>query len=293
MNICGVIYRIVNVINGKCYYGSTINAETRWKTHIYSLKKNKHHNIHLQRSWNKYGEDNFIFEIVEIDIPKNELFLIEQNYINKNIDGYNLGSAGGGDNITNHPNKNEIIEKRSKKIRENVSNLSEHERKIKWGKNKKENPRYIDGRSYTGKKCKMCDNVVDFNLKSGICYKCRDRKGNNNPFYGKFHNQETKDKISKANTGRIMSDKEKESITGKNNGRYMGTYHTPWGIFPSSSQAEKNNTLMKSAAIHRLCLNPDNIIQRIGNSKFLQSYGSECVGKTYRDLGFWFEPKQP
>jgi group I intron endonuclease len=293
MEKCGIIYRIINVINGKCYYGSTINADKRWKKHIQTLNKNVHHNVHLQRSWNTYGEKNFIFEIIEKDIPKDKLFLIEQNYIDNNIGGYNLGKAGGGDQLANHPNKKEIIEKRSKTQKKNVGKMSEEEKKIKWGKNGNENPKYIDGRSYTGKKCKNCDNMVNFYLKSGICNKCRNRTGNNNPFYGKTHNQETKDKISKANIGRIMTDEAKESITGENSGRYIGTYHTPWGMFPSSSQAEKNNLFMKSAAIHRICLNPDNIIKRIGKSKFLKDYGLSCIGKTYRDLGFWFDPKQP
>lgn len=289
----GVIYKITNSANGKCYYGSTLNIEKRWKTHISTLNKNKHHNIHLQRSWNIYGKDCFVFEIVESDIPENMLFLIEQSYIDKNTNGYNLGKAGGGDNLTNHPNKKEIIEKRSETQNKHISNLSEQERKIKWGKNGKENPRYIDGRSYKGKKCKKCDNTVNFHLESGICGKCRDRTGGNNPFYGKFHSEESKNKISKANSGKTMTKEAKKAITGENNGRYMGTYHTPWGIFPSSSQAEKNNSYMKSAAIHRICLNPDNIILRVGKSKFLQSQGLSCIGKTYRELGFWFEPKQP
>lgn len=288
----GIVYRIVNVVNSKVYYGSTVDVCKRWKRHVYDLDNNIHHNVYLQRSWNKHGKENFIFEIVEKDIPKDDLHLVEQSFIDLNLGGYNLGVAGGGDNLSNHPNKKHIIEKRSKSHKIYLDNLSEQERKNKYGKKGENNPRYIDGRS-NGKKCKTCDNVVSFYLESGICGTCRDRTGNNNPFYGKTHSQETKNKLSVANSGRIMSSEAKESITGKNSGRYIGEYHTPWGVFSSSSQAEKANPLMKSAAIHRICLNPDNTIQKIGKSKFLFDYGPACIGKTYRDIGFWFEPKLP
>ena len=62
------VYKIRNIINDDCYIGSTSNSSGfnhRWRTHIYALNHNKHHSIILQRAWNKYGKDNFIFEIIE------------------------------------------------------------------------------------------------------------------------------------------------------------------------------------------------------------------------------------
>jgi group I intron endonuclease len=56
------IYKIMNNINGDCYYGSSINVEKRWGRHIYELKRGSHHNSILQRAWNKYGEVNFTFD---------------------------------------------------------------------------------------------------------------------------------------------------------------------------------------------------------------------------------------
>lgn len=58
------IYQITNIANGKRYIGSSKNIWTRWKTHTLQLRKNEHHNLHLQRSWNKYGEDNFIIAAI-------------------------------------------------------------------------------------------------------------------------------------------------------------------------------------------------------------------------------------
>lgn len=61
---CG-IYKILNLINDKCYIGQSIDLDHREYEHFWSLKSNKHHNIHLQKSFNLYGEENFIFEVIE------------------------------------------------------------------------------------------------------------------------------------------------------------------------------------------------------------------------------------
>lgn len=60
-----VIYRIRNIVSGKFYVGSTINMKERTRTHRNKLRTGKHHTPHLQAAWNKYGEECFIFEVVE------------------------------------------------------------------------------------------------------------------------------------------------------------------------------------------------------------------------------------
>lgn len=47
------------------YIGSSLNIEDRWRHHKYLLNKNKHHNYKLQRAWNAYGDESFVFEILE------------------------------------------------------------------------------------------------------------------------------------------------------------------------------------------------------------------------------------
>lgn len=49
------IYIIKNILNNKIYVGSTIDIKKRWRDHKWHLKENKHHNSHLQASYNKYG----------------------------------------------------------------------------------------------------------------------------------------------------------------------------------------------------------------------------------------------
>ena len=78
---CG-IYKIENKVNGKIYIGSSIEVHVRLMNHKYMLRANKHDNEYLQKSFNKYGEDNFIFSLVELcDIA--ELIVKENFYIDK------------------------------------------------------------------------------------------------------------------------------------------------------------------------------------------------------------------
>ncbi len=74
------IYRIVNQVNGKFYIGSATNIASRWSTHRQSLRKGKHHSIHLQRAWDKYGEAAFVFEDLE-EVDVSQLIEREQFYL--------------------------------------------------------------------------------------------------------------------------------------------------------------------------------------------------------------------
>ena len=59
------IYKITNLVNGKFYVGSSVRPRTRFGEHRRTLRTGEHHCGHLQRAWNKYGEANFRFEVVE------------------------------------------------------------------------------------------------------------------------------------------------------------------------------------------------------------------------------------
>jgi group I intron endonuclease len=49
------VYSITNTINNKIYVGSTIDLNSRYRTHFYMLSIQRHGNTHLQRAYDLYG----------------------------------------------------------------------------------------------------------------------------------------------------------------------------------------------------------------------------------------------
>ena len=94
MNNMTVVYKITNLINNKIYIGSSKNYNKRKYMHLHNLKLNKHHNKHLQSSFNKYGECNFNFNIVE-ECLKEDLIKKEQYYIDTLKPEYNICKIAG------------------------------------------------------------------------------------------------------------------------------------------------------------------------------------------------------
>lgn len=96
MTVSGV-YTITNLKNGKVYIGSTVNFENRWDRHKDDLRHVHHHNIYLQRAWNKSGEDSFEFGILEYLDNINNLVKAEQfwmdAYREEGRELYNVGEC--------------------------------------------------------------------------------------------------------------------------------------------------------------------------------------------------------
>lgn len=103
------IYKITNLCNGKMYVGQSSDIQHRWIMHKSELRCNHHGNKYLQNAWNKYGEDNFSFDVIEEcpydDLDEREEYWIRElnTYVNyENSNGYNLTVGGGGTKIY-HP----------------------------------------------------------------------------------------------------------------------------------------------------------------------------------------------
>lgn len=191
------IYKIQNIVNGKCYYGSSKNIKKRWKTHLNQLKRVKHINCVLQNVWNKYGEDNFIFEVVE-ECDVNILLETEQKYLDSNPE-YNIGlSANGGDNISKNPNKNFIIEKIKKGGKLWRDSLPNEERKERFSKPLDKNPNWKGGCSFV-----YCNCGKKIGYGHIYCQKCRPRSNEDNPFFGKKHSKEVLNKSKERMLGNI------------------------------------------------------------------------------------------
>lgn len=75
------IYQIRNLINNKIYIGCAFLLGNRKWRHFKELVLNRHPNSKLQNAFNKYGKENFTFELIEL-CKKEILLEREQYYLN-------------------------------------------------------------------------------------------------------------------------------------------------------------------------------------------------------------------
>lgn len=98
----GYIYNIINTMTNQRYVGQTIDIKRRKQEHLSNLKNNKHPNIKLQNSWNKYGENNFNFTYQSYEINSkdelNQLEILAIKYYDSYNNGFNLTLGGDGGN---------------------------------------------------------------------------------------------------------------------------------------------------------------------------------------------------
>lgn len=103
------VYRIRNILDDMRYVGSTQDLEQGWIDRRRALRKGKHHNIRLQRAWNKHGEENFIFEVEEEVVGDNKALLgQEQIYLDEGFELgilYNVARKAGGGNFGEEVNQ--------------------------------------------------------------------------------------------------------------------------------------------------------------------------------------------
>ncbi len=91
-NIPGV-YTITCTANGRVYVGSAIEISNRFRRHVRTLNEGTHHNAHLMRAGGKYGQEAFVFELVEVVTDVSLLREREQWWIDRlNVvnNGFNL-----------------------------------------------------------------------------------------------------------------------------------------------------------------------------------------------------------
>lgn len=90
------VYVIECLSTGKKYIGSSKKIQDRFTSHKRVLTRGKHHNPYFQNAWNKYGEEDFDFRILEkceLDVLREKEAHWIKHYNTTNPDlGYNLTS---------------------------------------------------------------------------------------------------------------------------------------------------------------------------------------------------------
>lgn len=89
------IYKIINVVNNKFYVGSAVNLRKRKSRHFSELRTGKHKNRHLLAAWNKYGEQAFVFAVVEEVEDRALLLEAENRWLKEHVGKdycYNIGT---------------------------------------------------------------------------------------------------------------------------------------------------------------------------------------------------------
>jgi len=98
------IYWIRNLNNGKIYVGSSQDARHRWFEHKCDLRKDRHHNSILQKSWRKHGETAFEFELLMTCHPS-MLEWYEQQFLDQWKPEYNISPSAESPRGAKHRKK--------------------------------------------------------------------------------------------------------------------------------------------------------------------------------------------
>lgn len=180
------IYKITNLVNGKIYVGRASFLKKRGWEHFRTLRLGKHHNEYLQKSFNKYGEINFIFEVIEY--CEVEELIAREDYWCKNLQanisekGYNIALTDEKSGFYKHSEETKI--------------------KISKGlKGKKKSPEHIE-------------NCRNSNIGKRHTQEHKDKikewyKNNKHPLLNKIVSEETKRKMSMSRKGKPSNNRRK------------------------------------------------------------------------------------
>ena len=157
------IYKIVNLINGKCYIGQTKQKiSKRFANHISNAKKKV--NRYLYDAMNHYGYENFSIELIEDGIIKEKIDETEIKWIAelKTLDptfGYNMTKGGGG----GHTLANWSEDRKKEHYRHQAENRA-------WSYPRGEETRKKIGDAHRGKIIpqEMRDRISETNKRKGI-----------------------------------------------------------------------------------------------------------------------------
>jgi len=190
MKICG-IYKIQSKLKPeRLYIGSTVSIKGRWRVHLHTLRNNKHHSKKLQNHYNKYGESDLVFIIIEPCLS--EFLIIREQYYLDILKSYfnNCKIAGSPLGVKHSKEDN------------------------------KKNSERLKGRKFsdeTRKRISEAKKGQGLGRKQSI-ETCRKKAESHK---GLRHSEETRKKIGDANKKRIISEETRDKMR-ENGSRFKG-----------------------------------------------------------------------
>jgi group I intron endonuclease len=188
------IYKITIEGCERFYIGSALDFAKRRSHHISELRGSRHRNTHLQRAYEKYGEDKFSFEIVE-ECATDDLIAREQVWIDKYDFSALINICPTAGNTLGRKHSDET----RKLISENhydVSGKSNPQYGLRgelspnWGRKHSDETRRKISEANKGKE--------PWSKGKKRPKHSEKMAGENNHFYGKKHTDEAREAISKA-----------------------------------------------------------------------------------------------
>ena len=136
-----IIYKVTNKVNGKIYIGQTVRTleQRKWQ-HLDAAKHGC--KTHFYNAIRKYGEDNFVFEVIDEASSIQELNALERYYIAKfNCikEGYNMVDGGNNNVMFLDKVKQKHLESmRSAETRAKISkSMKEYRKEHPWTEEQK------------------------------------------------------------------------------------------------------------------------------------------------------------
>jgi group I intron endonuclease len=252
------IYKITNLINNKVYIGQSKNINNREWNHFYWLERGEHHNEHLQKSYNKYGKENFVFEVLEetIDLDIRELFWINE--------------YGGVNSELNYNLKDPKSKEWSDYVRVKHGKKMLGENNPNFGKNWTEEQKEKLSKQRKGKNLEERIGVEKAKLSKEKMSKSQK---------GRKHPEEVKEKIRQANIG-------------KNNPAYGKGYKQVGDKNPMWGKTQKNRRPIQQLTKEGILVKEYDFISDVINyGFFVGNVWSVCNGKSKTYRGFIWKYK--